>query len=382
MAGYNLFRKKKDGQSHGPWWARKRRQGYQTLYFNSRTDDKRSAKKRADEWYEGLIAESFGEKTKPTFAEAAVKMAKEHVPHHRLKTVERYTAVLTKLVTEFDGKRLDQIDYAALWNYEQARRAEGVSPSTIHFELKVLNILFELCDLWGWEEIKNPVTGYRKKRKDAGIKAADPKTRFYTQDEEDRLMNAAPAIWRNRMIFAVETGLRKNEQFGITWDDLDIPAKKLTVAAHLAKGKRKREVPLTPRAIMAAKSMRLEGSPWVCPREDGQQFSPRSIQVWRRMQAFGVAAGVSNVDWHAWRKTCGCRLLQVRRFSMEAVQRWLGHRSIQETERAYAFLFIDHLQELVHETQGRVTRITEVTSADTRVIEQFDKTKRINYIEA
>ena len=387
MARYNLFRKKKDGKEYGPWWARKRRQGFPVLYFDSRTDDKRSAKKRADEWYDQLIAESFGEKPKPTFADAAVKMAKEHVPHHRLKTIERYTKVLTQFVTAFDGKRLDQIDHAALWDYEQARRQDvslqkrSISPATIHYEFKVLNILFELCDLWGWEGIKNPVPGYRKRRKEAGIKTSDPKTRYYTQEEEDALMDAAPAIWRNRMIFAVETGLRKNEQFGLTWEDVDIHGKKLTVPARLAKGKRKRTVPLTERAIAAAKTMRLGDSPWVCPREDGQQFSPRSIQVWRRMQAFGKAAGVGNVDWHAWRKTCGCRLLQVRRARMEEVQAWLGHRSIQETERAYAFLNIDHLQTMVRESDWRVTRIVEDTGAVTKGIEQFDITKQIRHIE-
>jgi integrase/recombinase XerD len=387
MARYNLFRKKKDGREHGPWWARKRRKGLPVLYLNCQTEDKRSARKRADEWADGLIAEGFGESPKKTFADAAIKMAEEHVPHHRLKTIERYTAVLNRFVDAFGTKKLDEIDHAVLWDYEQRRRSETtrqkkpVSPATIHYEFKVLGILFELADMWGWTGGYNPVGGYRKRRKAAGIKAPDAKTRYYTQEEEDRLLKAAPAVWRNRMIFAVETGLRKNEQFGLTWDEMDVPGKKLTVLARLAKGKRARDVPLTPRAITAAKAMRMEGSPWVCPREDGGQFSPRSIQVWRRMQAFGKAAGVAGVDWHAWRKTCGCRLLQVRRFSMEAVQHWLGHRTIKETENAYAFLHIEQLQEMVHETQGRTTRVYEVTKGDTRVIEQIDKHRQISYIK-
>ena len=389
MAQYNLFRKKdKSGKEIGPWYARKQRKGVPPLYFNCRTEDKRSAKKRADDWYEGLVADEFGEKPRPTFAEAAVKMAEKHVPNHRLKTIERYTEVLIRFVTAFDGKRLDQIDQAALYEYEHARRQDSarggkrkITAATINYEFKVLNILFQNCDLWGWEGIANPVPAYRKRRKDAGLKASGPKKRYYSQEEEDRLLAVVPAIWRNRMVFAVETGLRKNEQFGITWDQMDIPNRKLTIPAHLAKGKRERDVPLTPRAIAAAQAMRLGESPWVCPREDGEQFSPGSIQVWRRMQAFGKAAQVENVDWHAWRKTCGCRLLQVRRLRMEEVQMWLGHRSIQETERAYAFLNFENLQEAVHETQGRVTRINEVVTKATMVIEQFDKSKQIRHLD-
>ncbi len=351
MAGYRLFRRKdKSGQEIGPWLARKRRKGQPERNFNSQTEDRRVAKKRADAWHEQLIAESFGEKPKPTFSKAAIKMAEEHIPHHRLKTIERYSAVLQRFVDAFDGKLVDEIGHAALWDYEQSRRIAGASPTTIYFEFKVLNILFELCDLWGWTDGRNPVTGYKKRRKDSGIKPSDPDTRFFTEREEEALLAAAPTIWRWRIIFAVETGLRKNEQFGLTWENLNLPEKKLTVPASLAKGKRKREVPLTPRALEAAKALRLDGVPWVCPREDGQKFSSRSIQVWRRMQDFGRRAEVEDVSWHAWRKTCGCRLLQVRRFSMEAVQKWLGHASLKETERAYAFLLIDHLQQLVQET--------------------------------
>ncbi len=388
MAGYHLFRKKDDaGREYGPWYARKRRKGHPDRYFNSKTEDKRSARKRADQWIEQLTAEEFGEKPKPLFIDAAVKMAEEHATHKRLKTIERYTAVLDRFMDEFDGKRLDQIDSAALWDYEHKRRLEitkqgnRVSTATIHYELKVLNILFELADVWGWTGGLNPVKGYRKRRKDSGIKPSDPDERYYSEEEEERLLHVAPAIWRWRMIFAVETGLRKNEQFGLIWDNIDLAEKKLTVPAHLAKGKRKRDVPLTPRAIMAAKMMKQNGVPWVCPREDGQQFSPRSIQVWKRMQAFGTATKVEDVSWHAWRKTCGCRLLQVRGFSMEEVQKWLGHRSIKETERAYAFLTFDNLKAKMGETQHKVMKITEVTRKGTEVIEQFDNLKQISYIE-
>lgn len=308
-------------------------------------------------------------------------MAEEHVPHHRLKTVERYSAVLTRFIEAFDGMLLDDIDDAALWDYEQLRRGAGTSPATIYYELKVLNILFELAGLWKWTERRNPIKDYRKTRRSSGLKASDPDTRFYSEDEERRLIAVAPLIWQRRMVFAVETGLRKNEQFGVTWEHINAKTRRLTVPAELAKGKRKREIPLTKRAWEAALAMKQDGVPWVCPRENGQQFSTRSIKVWEVMQKFGRLADVEDVSWHAWRKTCGCRLLQVRRFTMEAVQRWLGHMTLKETERAYAFLFADHLQRMVEESDWRIAPRLEAANEDTKITEHLDETKQIKHLK-
>jgi len=56
---------------------------------------------------------------------------------------------------------------------------------------------------------------------------------------------------------------------------------------------------------------------------------------------------IPDLTWHDLRRTCGCRLLQDHKMSMEAVSKWLGHSSIQVTEKAYAFLETRHLHEAV-----------------------------------
>lgn len=47
------------------------------------------------------------------------------------------------------------------------------------------------------------------------------------------------------------------------------------------------------------------------------------------------------------RRTCGCRLLQDHRLPMEQVSQWLGHASLAQTQRAYAFLKVDNLHRSV-----------------------------------
>jgi integrase/recombinase XerD len=63
-------------------------------------------------------------------------------------------------------------------------------------------------------------------------------------------------------------------------------------------------------------------------------------------------AGIPILTWHDLRRTCGCRLLQDRGMSIEEVSKWLGHSSIDVTQRAYAFLEDEQL----HEAAARVKR--------------------------
>lgn len=169
-------------------------------------------------------------------------------------------------------------------------------------------------------------------------------------------MQAASDSWAWRIIFAIETGLRKEEQFSLLQTDLRLERGVLHVRQEISKSY-SREVPITDRAMEAITHMRREASLHVCPRADGQRFAPGTAKIWERLQRIAKKAGVEDLRWHDLRRTCGCRLLQDRRMPLEAVRDWLGHSSVSITEKAYAFLKIDHLQEMVTETQARVRKI-------------------------
>ena len=64
-------------------------------------------------------------------------------------------------------------------------------------------------------------------------------------------------------------------------------------------------------------------------------------------------AGIKDLRWHDLRRTCGCRLLQEHRMRMEEVAKWLGHQSMGQTERAYAFLEVDDLHAAMARSQKR-----------------------------
>lgn len=369
---FHLFRKKdKDGNEYGPYWARKRRKGQPDQYLNCETSHKASAAKRADAWHARLIATKFGEIEPHTFEEAAAEAAKRHFPSLKYKSRLRYETVFGHGIDKFGQILLSDIDSAVLSDYEQARREDGAKPNTIGLELRILGQVFKHSKKLKWFAGENPCTAYLEEYATADIKARIKRENYLTHDMEEQILAVATNLWRFRMIFAIETGLRLEEWCSLLREHVDLKRDQIRVLADVAKNRSERKVPMTPRAREAYLwTLRMiPKSDYAFPRDDGQRIAWNSPTVWRRLQEFARAAWCPEVPEdqrlpphlslgpHWLRKTCGCRLLQDRRFPMERVSKWLGHKTVAVTQASYAFLTIDHLQEMVVETQGRVRRI-------------------------
>ena len=174
-----------------------------------------------------------------------------------------------------------------------------------------------------------------------------------------------PREWRCRIIFAIETGLRKEEQYSLEKRDVNLRTGFITVREEIAKNHKERRVTITDRARKAIKEMTNMTSIYVCPKSDGTRVAQDSAHVNACLQQIAIAAGFpktvrrknGDVDvdliWHDLRRTCGVRLLRDRGMSMEEVQLWLGHEDIRVTQSSYAFLKEENLQQRVAETERR-----------------------------
>ena len=151
---------------------------------------------------------------------------------------------------------------------------------------------------------------------------------------------------------SIDTGLRKEEFWSLTRPQIRLDRKEILIPKEKSKNGRERRIPLLERSaqILAQvpRHIRPGGGPdWVWNNEAGERYL-------QRRKAFMSAlkrAGLQGVIWHDLRRTCGCRLLQDHGLSLEQVRDWLGHESVQQTERAYAFLSIENL----HKAAGTVT---------------------------
>lgn len=310
----------------------------------------------ADEWAERIRAEVRGDAATRTFDEIGAFFVTERLPELRPRGAERYRLSLRNLLPHFEGKPLVEIDAPALRAFETARRADGVTSGTIRRDLQCLSAAIEFFGIAHDMEMDNPARRYlRRRAKQKALVEAPPRRRYLSHAEEARLLAVARAReakdkrlrgLADAIAFAIDTGLRLDEQFSLRWPDVNMRTKRVTVRAEVAKSGKERVVPLLPRSaqILAQMPRRLrpaEDGDWVWGRADGERYPNRT-------KAFGsalTATGLKGVRWHDLRRTCGCRRLQDMGWSHAQVQKLLGHASVTTTEQIYAFLEVEHLED-------------------------------------
>lgn len=294
----------------------------------------------------------------PTFDDIAVFFVEQRLPELMPRGAERYRLSLRMLLPYFTSMPLGEIDSKALRAFETARRAEGRASGTIRRDLQCLSAAIEFYAVEHEIEIANPAQIYlRRRAKQRALVEAPPRRRYLSHDEEARLLaTCAARAAKDRRIsgladaiaFAIETGLRLNEQFSMRWADVDMRLKRVRV---IGKGGKERVVPMSERAaqILAQQTRRIrvaDDEDWVWTRPNGARYPHRT----KAFESAVEAAGLKDVRWHDLRRTCGCRKLQDQGWSKEQVQLLLGHESVQTTERIYAFLEIENLEG--HGTKG------------------------------
>lgn len=319
------------------YWARAQRQGRE--YRRSlKTADRAIAQKRLGQWLGELDATAWGDKPRRTYIEAEERFIREHLTTIKPSSAERYGDSLVHLSEHFTGKFADALNSSAeLSAFETKRRSQGVTPSTIRRDLACASSMVTSCIDWEWLD-ENKVTAYMRRRSKRGLKEGQPRTRYFTEQEEATLIEHASAECRPAIILAVETGLRLNELFGMKWTQVDRD-RGLIDTLRRTKSGRPRPVPLSARsARILAQLPRYLDSPFVLVNPETRT---RYVQMEKGFKAAARRGGIKDVRWHDLRRTAGCRWLQRDGKSMEEVSGLLGHSSVTVTEKCYAFLDLE-----------------------------------------
>ncbi len=289
-----------------------------------------------------LEAIEWGRRPRRLFDDAVEKFVVEHFPTLTRQSARRYLTSLKNLGRQWGGCYLDQITPATMLAFEQARREEGASAPTIRRDLACLSSLMAHMVDCDWIE-NNPVPPHLRRRRKRGLRENPPRTRYLSHEEEARLLSVpAPHYLLEAISFAIDTGLREQEQFSLTWEQVRLDTGHLEIRGQNSKNHKPRQVPLLPRAAQfLTQKPRHIRSPYVFCHPDGRRYG----RLTRGFKAACRRAGLEDVRWHDLRRTCGCRLLQDHGLSMVEVKAWLGHSSVVVTERSYAFLDMENLRD-------------------------------------
>lgn len=277
---------------------------------------------------------------------------------------------LKRLATAFKpllDKRLDQITGLDVEKWRAGEIERGLSLETINRDISSIKAAFNRAV--DWELIAtNPLAKVKKSRTDDCLKV-----RFLSDNEEGRLRTAIDAReerrraerdtanhWRRErgyvllpglrtamftdhvkplILLSINTGCRRGELFDLTWSNVDLDRRILTVTGATAKSKRTRHIPLNREATLVLQGWRAQtedADGLVFVNEAGQRFDRVNFS-WRRLLK---DAGITGFRWHDMRHHFASRLV-MGGVDLNTVRELLGHSDYAMTLR-YAHLAPEH----------------------------------------
>ena len=203
------------------------------------------------------------------------------------------------------------------------------------------------------------------------------RVRFFT-DEELRSLHGLidPENWKV-VAFALETGLRRAEQFQLRWEHISFDSHMLTIP--LPKGGKTRHVPLSHEAVKTLRTLdTFLKSPWVFAgiRKPLQPMDSRAFL--RRVYEPALRkAGIQDASWHTLRHTTASRLVMAG-VPLPTVKEILGHRDLQTTLR-YAHLSPGHIQTAIE--KGSLAHLRFGTGSKTGSALKMEESGRTQVVD-
>ena len=274
---------------------------------------------------------------------------------------------------EYLDKPLTAISAFGLERFKANRLKDGISPATVNRDLARLSGCLTKAIEWKMLA-EHPVRGVKP------AKGGDEhRIRYLNGDEEKALRRALDARekahqkrrmsgneWRKARgrdalpalpaycdhltpmtLLAINTGLRRGELTSLTWADINLERKVLTVRAGYAKSGKARHVQLNSEAVDVLKRYKKQCDDERkrsslpesgCEDRTGRLFAVHSIK--KAWAAVVTEAKLRDFRWHDLRHTFASKLVMAG-VDLNTVRELLGHADIRMTLR-YAHLAPEH----------------------------------------
>jgi integrase len=255
-------------------------------------------------------------------------------------------------------KPLGDVNAWAVEKYKASRLKKGIAPATVNRDIVRLKALIAKAVEWG------TLSAHTLKAVKRAKGEADMVVRYLSEDEEKALRKALDErekrarvrrlsgnAWRAErgvetlpvisgysdhlqpmVLVSLNTGLRRGELTSITWADIDLKKKILTVRGGYAKGGKARHVPLNSEAIAVLKAYKKQRD------EDGAIFPV--LDVKRAWAPLLKNAKIAGFRWHDLRHSFASKLVAAG-VDLNTVRELLGHVDLKMTLR-YAHLAPEH----------------------------------------
>jgi integrase len=198
---------------------------------------------------------------------------------------------LRKLEPYLRSRRIDAVDMTTLQPFIRDRKEnDGVTNATINRALEIVRRILNLAHQdWRWIPAVPKIRMLKEPRR---------RVRFLRHDEANRLLGAMPKHMKPIVRFALSTGCRAGEIFGLEWNRVDLERKVAWLDHGATKSGEGRGIPLNSDAIAALQSTLGQHPRWCFP------FCGKRIQksstAWDRARQ---RAGIEDFRFHDLRHT-------------------------------------------------------------------------------
>lgn len=224
---------------------------------------------------------------------------------------------------------LDAIDRNLIDALTHARRAEGVSNTTVNRMLQVVRaILRRAVNDWEWID-----------RAPAVRLLAEPKRRirWLTREDADRLLKELPSHLEAMARFSLATGLRESNVTHLEWSQVDLSRRTAWIHPDQAKAGKPIAVPLNNEAVVVLRGEEGKHHSRVFTYR-GRPVDKANTAAWRKAL---VRAGIEDFRWHDLRHTWAS--WHVQNGTPLHVLQELGGWSCYSMVQRYAHLSAEHL---------------------------------------
>jgi integrase len=254
-----------------------------------------------------LIAEYEGELRRRGCSEKHLKLTA-----FRIRTLAKGHDRLAKLTPERIRQALGSLD---------------VAPTTANYYRVALNGFFAWLVREGRWSV-NPVAAVGRARE----VGKTLQRRALTTEELAALMRASPAPQDTVYLMAATTGLRRSELASLTWGDLDLEARTVSIRAEKSKNRKAQVLPLPKGTAERLAELRGEVTPGARVFATIPEVATLKRDLARAGIEFETPAGV--VDFHALRVTFGTSLARAG-VSLALAQKLMRHSTPVLTANIY-----------------------------------------------
>ena len=271
------------------------------------------------------------------FDELSAEYLKFSKASKRPQVHRRDKIIINNLLKAFSGREIKNISVHDLEEYKMQRRKE-VSASTVNRELTCIKHIFNKAVEWRY-------LGLNKLRVVKRFKEPPGRLRYLNENEIEALLKECAEHIKPIVIIALNTGMRKGEILDLSWSDVDMDNRVLTIKR--TKNNESRTVPINETIYKMLGSLRdgSNGQP-VFANKDGNPYRDIKHGFARAVQR----AGIEDFRFHDLRHTFASRLVMAG-VDIRTVQQLIGHKDIRMTMR-YSHLSDAHLKEAVKKLEN------------------------------